>query len=69
MKFFPNPKTFLQLGSWTIQMYAVCILIGAFIAYGLGQHHFEKMGYHKDILSDYFLGVLITGILVLESGM
>ncbi len=63
MKFFPNPKTFLQLGSWTIQMYAVCILIGAFIAYGLGQHHFKKMGYHKDILSDYFFGVLITGII------
>lgn len=63
MSFFPNPKTFLEIGPISIQWYAICIITGAAIAYFIGQYNFKKLGYHKDILSDFFFGVLITGII------
>lgn len=62
MSLFPNAKTFLEIGPFSIQWYAICIMTGAIIAYCLGQYHFKKLGYHKDILSDYFIGVLLVGI-------
>ena len=55
MTFFPDSKTFLQIGSLSIAWYAILIITGAFIAYKIGQHNFKKMGYNKDILSDYFI--------------
>ena len=63
MTFFPDSKTFLQIGSLSIAWYAILIITGAFIAYKIGQHNFKKMGYNKDILSDYFFGLLIIGII------
>ena len=42
---------------------AVCILTGAAIAYFLGQYHFKKLGYSKEILSDYVFGLLFVGII------
>ena len=63
MTFFPDSKTFLQIGSLSIAWYAILIITGAFIAYKIGQHSFKKMGYNKDILSDYFFGLLIIGII------
>ena len=63
MTFFPDSKTFLQIGSLSIAWYAILIITGAFIAYKIGQHNFKRIGYNKDILSDYFFGLLIIGII------
>ena len=63
MALFPDGKTFIKLGPLSIQWYAVCIILGAFIAYLIGQYKFKKHGYNKEILSDYFFGVLITGVI------
>ena len=63
MQFFPEYNIFLKIGGFQIHMYAVCIIIGAFIAYLLGQYNFKKLGYSSEILSDYFFGVLMTGII------
>lgn len=63
MSFFPNSKTFIQIGSLSIAWYAVCILTGAVIAYLLGRYNFKKIGYDPEVLSDYFFGVLFTGII------
>lgn len=60
---FPDGKTFVQIGSFSIAWYAICIITGAFIAYKLGQYNFKKIGYNKEILSDYFFGLMITGVL------
>ena len=62
MQFFPEFNILLKIGEFQIHMYAVCIIIGAFIAYLLGQYNFKKLGYSPEILSDYFFGVLMTGI-------
>ncbi len=59
MTFFPDAKTFVQIGSLSIAWYAVFIITGAFIAYKLGQHNFKKIGYDQEVLSDYFFGVMI----------
>ena len=56
MRFFPSFNTFIEIGPLSIQWYAVCILTGAAIAYFLGQYHFKKLGYSKEILSDYVFG-------------
>lgn len=39
MTFFPDSKTFLQIGSLSIAWYAILIITGAFIAYKIGQHN------------------------------
>ena len=63
MTFFPDGKTFVQIGGFSIAWYAICIITGAFIAYKLGQYNFKKIGYNKEILSDYFFGLMITGVI------
>lgn len=63
MSFFPDAKTFIEIGPFSIQWYAVCIMFGATIAYFIGQYHFKKLGYAKEILSDYFVSVLVVGII------
>ena len=65
MTFFPDSKTFLQIGSLSIAWYAILIITGAFISYKICQHNFKKIGYNNDILSDYFFGLLIIGIIKL----
>ena len=60
MTFFPDGKTFFQIGSFSIAWYAICIITGAFIAYKPGQYNFKKIGYNKEILSDYFFGLMIN---------
>ena len=63
MHLFPDSKTFIEIGPFSIQWYAVCIMTGAVIAYLIGQYHFKKLGYDKEILSDYFVGLLVIGII------
>lgn len=62
MTFFEDFSTFVSFGSISIQWYAIVIMLGAFIAYLLGQYHFKKLGYDKEILEDYFFLVLFIGI-------
>lgn len=62
MSFFPEPSTFLQIGSVSIKMYAVCILTGAFITLFVAQAKLVKMGYPKSIAEDLFFGALLSGI-------
>lgn len=62
MTFFEDFRTFVSIGSIHIQWYAVVILIGAYIAYMLGQYRFKQLGYDKEILSDYFFALLLIGI-------
>ncbi len=63
MTFFSDSKTFIQIGSFTIAWYAICIIIGAVIAYKIGQYNFKRMGLDKEVLSDYFFGLMITGVI------
>lgn len=63
MSIFPNRTTFLQIGSLSIQWYAVFIITGACITYAIAQRNFKKMGYSLEILSDFFFSVLIVGII------
>ena len=63
MRFFPSFNTFVEIGPLSIQWYALCILFGAAIAYFIGQYHFKKLGYSKEILSDYVFGLLLVGII------
>lgn len=63
MTFFPDGKTFIQIGSFSITLYAICIITGAIIAYKIGQYNFNKIGLNKEVLSDYFFGLMITGVI------
>ena len=65
MTFFPDSKTFIQIGSFTIAWYAICIIIGAVIAYKIGQYNFKRMGLDKEVLSDYFFGLIPS---IIKSG-
>lgn len=57
MKFFPSRTTFLQIGSLTIQWYAVLILTGAFIAYYFSKKNLKE---YKNIdVNDFFDDVFI----------
>lgn len=62
MHLFPNPKTFISIGPFSIQYYAVLILIGALVAYGLSLYHLKKMKIAKEIAEDLFMGVFFWGI-------
>ncbi|HAD24053.1 MULTISPECIES: prolipoprotein diacylglyceryl transferase [Kandleria] len=63
MKLFPDFHTLVSIGGFNIRYYAVCILLGALFAYQLGRYRFKKLGYAPNILSDYFFGVMVTGII------
>lgn len=63
MTFFPDISTLVTFGGISIKMYAVCILIGAFITYFIVERRFIKMGYPKNLVEDFFFGALIAGII------
>lgn len=62
MVFFENMQTFVRIGSISIAWYALLILIGAFIAYGVSLHNFKKMGYDSDLGDNLFVGSLLSGV-------
>ena len=45
MQFFPDPQTFIAIGSLSIKWYAVIILCGAILAYSFCVKEIKKMGY------------------------
>lgn len=55
MTFFPDMKTVLTIGSLHVTWYAVLILLGAFLAYGLSVRQFKKWGYKEEIFENFFL--------------
>ena len=63
MKLFPDSKTFLAIGPFSIQWYAICIMTGAFLAYYLSLRNTRKRHYSDDVLNDYFVYALWIGVL------
>lgn len=63
MTFFPRFSTFVEIGPLSIQWYAIMILLGASIAYKIGEYRFKKLDYSTDMLSDYFFNLLFIGII------
>ncbi len=61
--FFVDRQTFFQLGPISIQYYAVFILIGVVAAYLIAQHNFKKLGFDKEILSDFVFYLMPVGII------
>ena len=49
MIFFEDFSTFVSIGPFHIQWYAIVILCGACFAYFLGQYRFKQLGYDKEI--------------------
>ena len=63
MQFFPDPQTFIAIGSLSIKWYAVIILCGAILAYSFCVKEIKKMGYKVETAEDLFLGCLICGLI------
>ncbi len=58
MKFFPTRTTFLQIGSVTIQWYAILIVSGAFLAYYFAKKNLKT--YRNIDVNDFFDNVFIV---------
>lgn len=52
MQFFPDPQTFIAIGSLSIKWYAVIILCGAILAYSFCVKEIKKMGYKAETAED-----------------
>ena len=63
MQFFPNDKSFLAIGGFTIQWYAILILIGIGVSYWFVKRDFKENGYVDDTLDDLLMGCLLCGII------
>lgn len=61
--FFTSPQTFVSIGPFHIQWYAVCILSGALITFFLSRKNTRKLHYPDELVSDFFVGALWIGIL------
>lgn len=62
MRFFPDPKTFLTIGSIAIRWYALTFLGGALVTYIFMKRDFRKHGYKPETVDDLFVGCLLWGI-------
>ncbi|MGL5540297.1 MAG: prolipoprotein diacylglyceryl transferase [Erysipelotrichaceae bacterium] len=58
MQFFPDFKTFIQIGSFSITWYAVFVLSAAMVCYSLSVRTLKKMGYKVEMLEDFFITML-----------
>ncbi|QIK68874.1 prolipoprotein diacylglyceryl transferase [Erysipelothrix sp. HDW6C] len=63
IKFFPDMKTFIQIGSLSIAWYAVLIMTGALLAFYVSKKNLLKVGYKADNIDDIFMGALLFGFL------
>ena len=63
MKFFPSRTIVVSLGSFTITWYALLILCGACLAYGISKYRMSKREYPDFPFSDFFINVLLLGII------
>src|SRR5690554_3098878 len=62
MIFFEDMQTFVTVGPISIKWYAILILTGAFIAYGVSLYNFKKMGYDSELGDNLFVGSLLSGV-------
>ncbi|MGL5978496.1 MAG: prolipoprotein diacylglyceryl transferase [Erysipelotrichaceae bacterium] len=58
MTFFPDFKTFVEIGSITITWYGIIVITAAWICYWLSSRTIKKMGYPSDMLEDFFITML-----------
>jgi len=63
IRFFPDPKVFIEIGPFQIAWYAVLIVSGALIAYRISLKNVTEAGYDGEDLEDLFMGVMLVGIL------
>ena len=63
MQFFPNSKTLLAIGPFSIRWYAALILLGVFVTYLLSRRNTRKMKYPDVYLFDLFFDLVWVGIL------
>lgn len=63
MELFPDFKTLIAIGPVTITWYAVFILTGAMLAYGVSIRTLKKWGYDTALFEDFFIYMLPIGIL------
>lgn len=62
MVFFEDMQTFITVGPISIKWYAILILTGAFIAYGVSLYNFKKLGYDSELGDNLFVGSLLAGV-------
>ena len=63
MTFFPDLKTFMNIGGITITWYAIFVLGGAMLVYWLTSRVVRKWGYKDSMLEDFFIMLLPIAIL------
>ncbi|WP_423364398.1 prolipoprotein diacylglyceryl transferase [Mycoplasma sp. P36-A1] len=51
------------LGPINISYYAICILVGAFLAFYLSRREWKLKGYNTSELQDFFINVLLIGVI------
>lgn len=59
---YPMNKNLISIGGLHVAYYAVLIIIGALIAYGIGVKKLSKLGYRKDIIESLFYVAFPAGI-------
>lgn len=63
VKFFPNIRTLVEIGPFSIQWYAVLIMSGAYLAYYVSKRNLVKVGYKVEDIEDMFMGALVFGFI------
>ena len=53
----------LKLGNFEVRWYAICILIGAYLAYACSQWVMKREGYSKTIFESLFFVAFPAGLL------
>lgn len=53
----------IKIGSLTITFYAICIIIGAIVAYQLSRHYLKKKGYDPNAIENLFYIAFPSGII------
>lgn len=53
----------IKIGSLTIAFYAICIIIGAIVAYQLSRHYLKKKGYDPNAIENLFYVAFPSGII------
>lgn len=63
MTFFPDFKTFAQIGGLTITWYGVIVVTAALTCYFLSVRKLKRMGYSTQMLEDFFITMLPIGFI------
>ena len=63
MTFFPDMRTFVQIGNIHIYWYAILMVGGAFLTYYLSLRVFRKWGYQDIVFENFFLMMFPIAIL------